>query len=217
MDSIIIDLEFTNVYKNKAKRWTHYEVIQIGAVRLNDEMEIIDTFNSYVKPKYTVGNRRVRELTGISNPMLKEEQCFEEVFLQFLDWIGGKSYKLYSWGDADIRVILGEINLHIVMDERLRGLVMNWNDLQAEVAKLSGVTQGLSLDNVLNVFDITFEGKRHDAFDDAYNTSKIYKYMQMNKDLTARISLINDFYGEKKTFSYSMATMLEEYKKTACI
>ena len=50
---VVIDLEFCKVPGSKRKAFNvKQEIIQIGAVLLNSEYEIVDQFSSYVKPAY---------------------------------------------------------------------------------------------------------------------------------------------------------------------
>lgn len=56
MNYIIFDLEFNNAFNVPGWKWnTSYEVvkdeiIEIGAVNLNDSLETINTFNVLIKP-----------------------------------------------------------------------------------------------------------------------------------------------------------------------
>ncbi|UUZ92201.1 hypothetical protein LJK87_43485 [Paenibacillus sp. P25] len=61
MNYIVIDLEF-----NGRRHYNVYpmEIIEIGAVKLNEQLEIIDTFQSYIRPKYPI-NRFALQFCGI--------------------------------------------------------------------------------------------------------------------------------------------------------
>ena len=61
MNYIVIDLEF-----NGRRHYNVYpmEIIEIGAVKLNEQLEIIDTFQSYIRPKFTI-NRIALQFCGI--------------------------------------------------------------------------------------------------------------------------------------------------------
>ena len=58
MDYIIFDLEWNQPYSNdisfmkRARMPLTGEIIQIGAIKLNENLEIVDSFTMYVKPKY---------------------------------------------------------------------------------------------------------------------------------------------------------------------
>ena len=58
MDYIILDLEWnqplsynSSAYKSVGGKLL-FEMIQIGAIKLNDRLEIIDTFNQLIQPTH---------------------------------------------------------------------------------------------------------------------------------------------------------------------
>ena len=66
---LVIDLEFcrTDRYLGKLnKYYVPHEVIQIGAVILNEDNEVVDRFRSFVHPMYGKLDAKVSELTGIT-------------------------------------------------------------------------------------------------------------------------------------------------------
>ena len=74
MDYIIFDLEWNQPYSNdisfmkRTRMPLTGEIIQIGAIKLNDKLEIVDSFTMYVKPKYLLHmHKHVKALTGITN------------------------------------------------------------------------------------------------------------------------------------------------------
>ena len=67
MIKVFVDLEFCEVNK-KIRRDLKYcrcEIIQIGAVKLNDENCIIDRYDRFVKPVYGEINSFITDLTHI--------------------------------------------------------------------------------------------------------------------------------------------------------
>jgi DNA polymerase III epsilon subunit-like protein len=50
MSYVILDLEWNSAYSYKLKRFVN-EIIEFGAVRLDNELNIESTFSSLVKPK----------------------------------------------------------------------------------------------------------------------------------------------------------------------
>ena len=70
MKYIVIDMEWNRPeLRNRLVKEPivlHGEIIQIGAVMLNEELDEIGSFEVKVRPKfYTRMNRKVEELTGI--------------------------------------------------------------------------------------------------------------------------------------------------------
>ena len=72
MCCIVLDLEWNQPFSMRSMITTpvrlHGEIIQIGAVKLNEQLEIVDTFKVMVKPKYyPYMHRKISRLTQISN------------------------------------------------------------------------------------------------------------------------------------------------------
>ena len=49
MNFIIFDLEWNNAYNYKLKRGMN-EIIEIGAVKLDENLDVVDTFKQLIKP-----------------------------------------------------------------------------------------------------------------------------------------------------------------------
>ena len=72
MNYIVFDLEWNQPYSNdisfmkRTKMPLTGEIIQIGAVKLNDKLDIVDHFTMFIKPQYLPRmHKHVRELTWI--------------------------------------------------------------------------------------------------------------------------------------------------------
>ena len=52
------------------------EIIEIGAVKLDDTYKEIDSFKTYVKPGITPVTSRITNLTGITNEMVDDAPDF---------------------------------------------------------------------------------------------------------------------------------------------
>ena len=50
MNFIIFDLEWNNAYNYKLKRGMN-EIIEIGAVKLDENLDVVDTFKQLIKPQ----------------------------------------------------------------------------------------------------------------------------------------------------------------------
>ena len=50
MDFVILDLEWNGSYSKKIKGYIN-EIFEFGAVRINSDMQIIDTFSMLIKPQ----------------------------------------------------------------------------------------------------------------------------------------------------------------------
>lgn len=79
-DFTIVDLETTGLDTN------FDEIIELGAVRIRDGI-IVDTFQKLVKPQNPI-DEFITELTGITNDMLANAATIEEVFPDYISFIG---------------------------------------------------------------------------------------------------------------------------------
>lgn len=65
------------------------EIIEIGAVKLDERGREISCFKEYVRPKYAKDiDATCQELTGITMDTVRDAQGFTPVFRRFLAWCG---------------------------------------------------------------------------------------------------------------------------------
>jgi 3'-5' exoribonuclease 1 len=86
MNYIVFDLEATcwegvDVGQN--------EIIEIGAVKINDQKQIISEFEKFVKPlKHPILSDFCISLTSITQEDVNNAEYFNTVAEEFKDWIG---------------------------------------------------------------------------------------------------------------------------------
>lgn len=106
MHYIILDLEWNGMPLYKTGGYFN-EIIEFGAVKLNDKLEEIDTFKTCVRP--TVHKKltgRVKRLTHISNDEVKKADYFAATYSKFCKWVGKEKNCVLTWGTGDILVML---------------------------------------------------------------------------------------------------------------
>ena len=104
MIHVVIDLEMNPIKRSEKelRRQITDEVIEIGAVKLNDKFEQVGDFQCYVKPQYAEITKHITKLTGITNETVADKDSFVKVFNDFMDWIDTKDVTIYSWSNSDI-------------------------------------------------------------------------------------------------------------------
>ena len=105
MDYVILDLEWNGTYSSKRKGFLN-EIIEFGAIKLDQELKLVDRFHQIVRPQ--VGKRlngKVRELTRISHEELAVGNPFLHVAKRFSQW-AGKDTTLLTWGTGDLLALL---------------------------------------------------------------------------------------------------------------
>lgn len=191
MKHIVVDLEMNNIrQKSEARRICTNETIEIGAVMLDDNLQEISSFRTYVKPEYNDGIvPKISRLTGITDAMVVNAPKFKEALRMFTNWcLGtGDEVTIYAWSDSDFNQIRKEIVLkeyEISEDER-NLLETEWTDFQQEFDGHLGFERQVSLRMALDMAGIDFSGREHDALDDARNTAELLQIFR-DEDLFDR-------------------------------
>lgn len=101
MNYIILDLEWDSAYSSKHKRFIN-QILQIGAVKLDGEFNIIDTFEETVKSdisKKVTG--RFAKLTGITTEKMLAGVPFDTAVDRYNAWAGEDTVTM-TWSDSDL-------------------------------------------------------------------------------------------------------------------
>lgn len=180
MQYIAFDLEFnqdfSSLYEN-APRLTRYpfEIIQIGALKLNSNFKTISSFDRFVKPSlYANINPAVTELTGITTKQLVNEQPFSNVYKDFLEFIGNTDTIFCTWGKTDIKELYSNTTLHQLDVTSLPNRYINLQPLASLHLQLPA-NKLLRLQVAAEALNIPITKKFHLAFNDAFYTAKIWR------------------------------------------
>lgn len=177
---IVIDLEMNKIVKQyRDSHKLSSELIEIGAVRMNDRFEVIDTYQTYVSPDYGKMDERIVELTGITDEKLVGAPKFAEAMDAFAAWIGKEKTQYYSWSMSDIRQFQIEAEFKEYKGKIIHRMERNWNDFQQEYSRLLGIEKKIKLKQAVAAADYEFTGAEHTALSDAVNTAEI---LRLSKD-----------------------------------
>ena len=111
MNYLVIDLEMCKVpkmYRNSGYKYAS-EIIQIGAVLLDQDYRKAAEISRYVHPDHGVLDHYIGELTGIQNKELKNAPGLAEVLKDIVDRLEGCAYKIYAWSENDFLQLGREI------------------------------------------------------------------------------------------------------------
>lgn len=179
----VIDLEMCHVPKDKREEFPMgLEIIQIGAVLLDERLETAGTFMTYVKPQFGAINDFIENLTGISAQHTENAPVAEEALMLFLDWLPDDAVIL-SWGDCDREQIERETEAKAISQKRLQKYFESWIDCQAAFGRKIDVERQYNLAQALNICDIFYDENIHDALVDAQNTALLFAKMQREPNL----------------------------------
>ena len=91
MNYIVFDLEWNQ--SPGGKRWSNsrlpFEIIEIGAIKLNEEKEIVDSFQRLIKPQvYNWIHDSIHEVIHMNYKDLQKGTLFPQAIMEFLEWCG---------------------------------------------------------------------------------------------------------------------------------
>lgn len=183
MNYIVLDLEWNQALYGKkmikSPVLLHGEIIQIGAVKLDENFNVLKTFKIMVSPKYyTKMHKKVMKLTNITEDDLKFGFPFPFALKHFKKWCG-EDFAFLTWGNDDLGILKDNIILHALTDEWLPQTY----DLQLIFGyHIGDCRKQVSLSNAIElVQEEAFDA--HDALNDAQSTAKICKHLDMEQYL----------------------------------
>ena len=186
MHYVVMDMEWNQAMSSKSSVFNKLpihlrgEIIQIGAVRLNDDMTPGDEFQIDVKPVYFKRmHYKVKKLTGFDRERLANGVGFREAFEQFRAWCGD-DVTFLTWGCDDQGIMEQNIIIHDLDWDWIAG----WVNLQLIYnLQTDGDRNQKSLATAMEHFAIEQTRVAHDALGDAYNTALVCTHLNMKEGL----------------------------------
>lgn len=177
---IAFDLEFnqdlSSLQNFERKGSPHpFEIIQIGAIKLDLSFNTVATFNRYVRQTiYEKISPFITELTGITTEQLLKEAPFPEIYQAYIEFIGGTDSVFCVWGMSDIKGLFKNAEDHNLDRKLLPSMFIN---LQPYVSKHLNFPPKklLQLQYAVEVLKLPIPYTFHNAFYDAYYTAEIFK------------------------------------------
>ena len=152
---IIMDLEWNSAYCPWQQRFLN-EIIEIGAVKLNNKLEEVGRFRCFVRSRLTKKLRsRFKGLTNISNEDMRSGVSFDEAIKLYTDWAGSDTLTL-TWSNSDIYALLD--NMKTLLDTDNIPFLYRYADMQKYVQEKLGVTGNqISLTAAAEMMGVSFE------------------------------------------------------------
>lgn len=179
MTEIILDLEWNGAHCPSIGAYFN-EIIEIGAVKMDDEMRIVDEFHATVRPVVSKKlTSIVKNLTHITEEELAQGADFRTAFANLSAWAGEKPIALLTWSNTDLGVLLENLKYY-QMGETVP-FITHYADIQPYCQRKLGLdsSQQVSLENACEAAGIRREDTDwHRALDDSILTallvSKVY-------------------------------------------
>ena len=186
MNYIVLDLEWNQAMSAKSSVFNKLpfrlrgEIIQIGAVKLDENMQPGDEFKIDIKPVFFKRmHHRVKKLTGFDKERLQGGISFEEGMALFQNWCGDDTVFL-TWGYDDRGIMEQNIMLHDLDWD----WIADWINLQLIYSvQTNGDNNQKALSAAMEFFEIEQTRIAHDALGDAYNTALVASRLDMENGI----------------------------------
>jgi len=169
---IVMDLELNQDLPEQAP--FRYEIIQIGAKKLDFDLNTIEIFNSLIKPAFSpVISPLVTELTGITADVLSSEKPFTDVFEAFTHLFDSDSV-FCTWGMFDLKALYQMASFYQLKTDQLPSRYIDIQQYATAHFSLPSKAQ-IGLQHACERFEIATPYPFHNALYDAYYTTKILR------------------------------------------
>ncbi len=185
MHHIFVDFEMNQIAAGheRERAFSKMEIVEIGAVMLDDACREISSFQSYVKPQYNDKiEKSCTRVTGITSETVADAEVLRPVLERFVAWCGEEELTVYSWSDSDLLQLKRELNLKEIDCRAVHRLCDHWVDYQRVFGDLLGIEKRVALKHAVNAIQSEFDGAEHDALWDARNTAKIFALSRNEKE-----------------------------------
>lgn len=209
MDYVILDLEWNQSPDENEEVNLNFEIIEIGAIKLNTAKVMISEFSQLVRPQvYKELHRFTSKLIHLQMRELERGRPFPEVAEEFLDWCG-EDYIFCTWGSQDLTELQNNMKYYgmkTLSDRPIRFLdIQKLFSLAFEDGK-SRRTLEYAVDYLKIEKDIPF----HRAFSDAYYTGKV---LAMIKDEKVLEKYSYDIFNPPRTREEEIQVQFDNYAK----
>ncbi len=184
MNYIIFDMEWNQPFsKESAIHSPIYlsgEIIQIGAIKMNERGKAIDCIDLLIAPTfYKKLHYRIKKITGIDQKMLVGKPDFKAAIRTFRDWCG-EDCILLSWGYDDIQILKDNLLMHS-MDESWLPPCLNLQGIYNH--QISHENRQFSLEHALEQLKLQSDLPAHNAFNDAIDTARVARALNLKKGI----------------------------------
>lgn len=201
MQSIVIDLEWNGSYSKKAHGYFN-EIIEVGAVKLDEQMRIVDTFRAAIKPVVSKKlSTIVTDLTNITAEELADGTTFTAMMRQFSRWMGNHPSVVLTWSTTDLLVLME--NCRYFTGRQEIPFLHHYMDFQVYAQQRMGVdtSQQLGLARAGEMLGIPEDNMSlHRALDDSKLTAAILQKVYDAASFSDAIMDVDDEFYKRITF-----------------
>ena len=226
MNYIVLDLEWnqSSTGKEEVSKVLPFEIIEIGAIKLNSDRKMTDEFSELIKPQvYHEMHHITRKLIHLQMEELEKGKSFVEIMEKFRVWCG-QDYIFCTWGPLDLLEL--QRNIRYYQLEPLGEGPLAFLDVQ----KLFSIAyedrkSRRTLEHAIDFLEIEKDIPFHRAFSDAYYTAKVlaqldedvlkncsFDVFHLPKDRKSEVHVIFDTYAKyiSRTFADKTEALVDK-------
>ena len=182
MNYIVLDLEWNQYQsrqpcpKNKKGIYLRNEIIQIGAVKLDEAFRPADEFKTSIKlPRGKKISAHVAKIVQVSQEEIEQGIGFQNAAKRFKEWCGTPC-AFITWGFDDIRVLSQNLEYYYLD----ASWTENWYNLQLILGAQHEIPhRQIALYKAAEMLGIQLELPLHDALNDAIYAAYICSALDM--------------------------------------
>lgn len=206
-----MDLEWNQnpFSKEKEDSKLQFEIVEIGAHKLNDKYEVVDSFQCLISPHiYTELNPYIKKIVPVTSDELEKGIDFSVAIKAFIKWCG-RDVMFCTWGSMDLTELQRNIVYYNLENPFPKPLI--FYDIQKLYSiKFSNGKTRISLENAVDHLGIDKYVPFHRAKADTYYTVKVMQQMDMDV-LKKNYSI--DLYNNPKSRDEEIYATFENYSK----
>lgn len=213
MNYIIFDLEWNQCPggKEQENKLLPFEIIEIGAIKLNDLREETDRFQEKIRPKvYHSLHHRTQEVLRTDMKSYRNAREFPQVIQDFINWCDpGPETTFCTWGSQDLLEL--QRNLRFYHLENPFPFPLFYIDVQKVFSlQFEDGKSRKSLKYAADFLNIPKQMTFHQALSDAYYTAEVVKRLNP-EEMTAYFSV--DYFRTPSTRKTEIQIQYGTYQK----
>ena len=211
MNYIVIDLEWNGSWSKKAHGYFN-EIIEVGAVKVDQQMRVLDEFRAAIKPVVSKKlSSIVTDLTNITAEELEDGTTFMGMMRQLTKWMGKDPTTVLTWSTTDLLVLME--NCRFFTGRQEIPFLKNYMDFQVYAQQQMGVdtSQQLGLARAGEMLGIPEDDMSlHRALDDSKLTAAILQKVYDEETFTKAILPVDGEFYNRITFKTSIIKDLDD-------
>ncbi len=211
MNYIVIDLEWNQspLGRDSQEKMLPFEIIEIGAIKLNKDREIVGEFQQLIRPQvYQEIHSKTKEIIHMDMAELHDGVSFKEAATKLFQWCG-EDYLFCTWGSMDLTELQRNLDYYKITDY-ISGPITYYDVQKIFSISFEEEKNPRTLSYAIEYLKIESKEDFHRALFDAKYTAEIFKRLDMN---LVRKYYSLDYYHNPITKEEEIYLVYDNYSK----